>query len=236
MKLFKYGNHKSIQKNLKKTMKTMNKEDRNQFLIPLPNWLTRFINHLHITPQGLLEKKGKNDRLVWDGSFTPDWEAICINIMLSHATEPEIFYGHTLIQYLAEIWNRRISTPIKEIVLFDDDVKGAFRHCKYHPDVAAAFAFIISLFLFIPLGGTFGSIVSPADFEPIARVRTHLAKYLSTRRDLLPKYKSIIDQVKFSEPPDENTTFIRAVKDKVNKGVQDQSATAFNRFVDDSLF
>ena len=37
MRFFKYGNHKSIQENLKKTMKTMNKEDRNQFLIPLPN-------------------------------------------------------------------------------------------------------------------------------------------------------------------------------------------------------
>ena len=37
----------------------MNKEDRNQFLIPLPNWLARFISHLHITPQGLLEKRIK---------------------------------------------------------------------------------------------------------------------------------------------------------------------------------
>ena len=59
---------------------------------------------------------------------------------------------------------------------------------------------------------------------------------MSTRRDLLPKYRSIIDQVKVSEPPDKNTTFVRAVKDKFNKGVQDQSATAFNMFVDDSLF
>ena len=49
----------------------MNKEDRNQFIIPLPSWLTRFIRHLHITPQGLVIKPGKNDRLIWDGSFIP---------------------------------------------------------------------------------------------------------------------------------------------------------------------
>ena len=46
-----------------------NKEDKNQYLIPILNWLARFIPNLHITPQGLLIKKGKNDRLVWDGSF-----------------------------------------------------------------------------------------------------------------------------------------------------------------------
>ena len=62
-----------------------------------------------------------------------------------------------------------------------DDVKSAFRQCKYHPDVASAFSFVISQFLFIPLGGTFGAITSPPNFEPIARARVHLAQYLSTR-------------------------------------------------------
>ena len=61
---FRYGNHSSINKNIEQTMKAMNKEDRNQFLIPLPSWLTRFIRHHHITPQGLLIKPGKNDRLI----------------------------------------------------------------------------------------------------------------------------------------------------------------------------
>ena len=33
----KYGNYSSIDKNLEQTLKAMNKEDKNQFLIPLPN-------------------------------------------------------------------------------------------------------------------------------------------------------------------------------------------------------
>ena len=111
---------------------------------------------------------------------------LSVSIYITHNTEPEFFYGKTFELHLIEIWNRRIATPIGDIFLFDDDVKGAFRHCKYHPDVTTAFAFIISIFLFIPLRGTFGSIVSPVDFELIARARTHLAEYLSTRRDLLP--------------------------------------------------
>ena len=58
LKFLRYGNHKSIKKNLKKTMKTMNKEDRNQFLIPLSNWLARFISHIYITPSRAARKNG----------------------------------------------------------------------------------------------------------------------------------------------------------------------------------
>ena len=46
--------HSSILKDPDKTMKAMNKEDKNQYLITLPSWLARFIRHLHLTPQGLL--------------------------------------------------------------------------------------------------------------------------------------------------------------------------------------
>ena len=53
---FRYGNHSTIDNNIEKTLKTMNKEDRNQYLISLPNWLARFIPHLHVTPQGLVIK------------------------------------------------------------------------------------------------------------------------------------------------------------------------------------
>ena len=166
---FHYGNHTSIAKNVYKTTKALNKEDRNQFLIPLPYWLTRFLKHLHITPQGLLIKKDKNDRMIWDGSFLPNWEAVSINMMLSHDSEPEIVYGETFKRHLQYIYNFRISMPNDDILVYDDDVKSAFHHCKYHPDVASAFAFIIQENLWIPLGGMFGSIVTPANFEPIAR-------------------------------------------------------------------
>ena len=95
----------------------------------------------YITPQGLLMKKDKNDRLVWDGTFIPNWESICINMMLSHETEPEIKDGLTFMLHLQHIYNFRIAKPNKDIVLFDDYVKGAFRHPNYHPELAAAFFF-----------------------------------------------------------------------------------------------
>ena len=37
----------------------MNKEDRNQYVLPLPNWIARFVKNLQLTPQGLLQKPKK---------------------------------------------------------------------------------------------------------------------------------------------------------------------------------
>ena len=233
---FRYGNHASVDHDVTKTLNTMSKEDRNQYVIPLPSWLSRFIRHLHISPQGLLVKKDKNNRPIWDDSFIPHWGATCINMMLNHDSEPEIIYGTTFQRYLTYLWNMRISLPTQDIMIFDDDVKGAFRHCKYHPDVTSAFSFIIQYLLFISLGGTFGSIVTPSNFEPIARARTHLARYLSTRTDLLQKYLHIIDKVVFSPPQDDNTVFTQAVSCSINKGIDNIHQTEYNMFVDDSLF
>ena len=51
LQFLRYGNHSTIKDNVAKTHKAMNKEDRNQYLIPLPVWISRFIKHLHVTPQ-----------------------------------------------------------------------------------------------------------------------------------------------------------------------------------------
>ena len=104
------------------------------------------------------------------------------------------------------------------------------------PRCCISLLFIISNYLYIPLGGTFGSITSPANFEPIARARIHLAEYLSNRRDLYHKFKHIIDEVKFSEKPSATTKFVQATKDSIHKGVIDLEKTRYNMFVDDNLF
>ena len=120
------------------------------------------MKHIHVTPQGLISKPGKNDRLIWDGSFIPEWDSTCINMMLDGKTEPQVMYGDALQRHINRIWNSRINFPDEELYLFDDDVKGAFRHSKYHPDVAGAFSFLISKYLLVSIGQIFGSLVSPS--------------------------------------------------------------------------
>ena len=64
--------------------------------------------------------------------------------------------------------NLRITYPLEDILLFDDDASGAFRHIKYHPDITGAYAFIINKLLYLPLGLVFGCNVSPHNWEIIA--------------------------------------------------------------------
>ena len=45
-----YGNHTTIKKNLDQVVKTLNKEDRNQYLLPFSNWLAHFFKNSHLTP------------------------------------------------------------------------------------------------------------------------------------------------------------------------------------------
>ena len=60
---FRYKNHGTIAKTIYQVKKTMNKEDRNQYVLPFPYWIARLVKILHLTPQFLLQKPGKNDRL-----------------------------------------------------------------------------------------------------------------------------------------------------------------------------
>ena len=72
--------------------------------------------------------------------------------------------------------------------------------------------------------------------KSFTNARTHLAKILSHRRDLLAKHESIIVLIKFSDPPTKDISFIPTSSDKYYQSVVDKSRTYYNRFVDDSLF
>jgi len=54
IELKRCGNHTTIKKNFDQVINTLNKEDRNQYLLLFPNWLARFFKNIHLTPQGLL--------------------------------------------------------------------------------------------------------------------------------------------------------------------------------------
>jgi len=55
------GNHASITSRPELVQKVINKEERNNFIIPLPSWLAQFIPNLHLFPEGIIIKEGKKD-------------------------------------------------------------------------------------------------------------------------------------------------------------------------------
>ncbi len=234
-----YGNHSSVTKNIKKVFETVNKEERNQFIMPFPRWLDEFIIDTKPTPMGLVIREGKKDRIIFDASFRPLPWCRALNDITHKSNEPKLVFGTSWKRHLIRIYNLRISYPTKELHLWDDDAKSAFRHGKHHPDIASAFMFILLEYLYICVAQTFGSNTSPSNWEPIARARAALAEHLFNDASLLEKHKELLDKVIFSDPPDKNTTFAQAVADAFNKGVFDEQGepvkTPHNMFVDDNL-
>ena len=235
---WRYGNHTSILKNIDKVNKTMNKEDKHCYVIPMPNWLARFIPNSFYTPNGLISKPGKNDRLIFDGSYMIDWFSKPINKMVDTSKEPPITYGRVLQDHINQIWNLRISYPDEDILLWDDDIAGCFRQEKHHPDIAPAYGLIIDMFLYFYVGQTFGSVFSPANNEPIRRAREQLAEALGENPAIIEKHRELLNKVVFSDPPKSGTKFSKAKKCSINAGVVKQGEVAntpLNTFVDDAL-
>ena len=46
-------------------------------------------------------------------------------MMFNRDDEHEVVYGDAFMRHPTQIWNLRISYPIEELYLFDDDIKGA---------------------------------------------------------------------------------------------------------------
>ena len=241
LEMYKYGNHKSVEMNLDKVMKTMNKEDRKDHVLTFPAWLTEFIPDLMLTATGFVMKQGKNDRLVFDASFLLSLISRPFNHRINMDDEPEIIFGEAWTKFLTWIYNLRITYPENEIYLFDDDVASAFRQPKYHPNVISGKAYRIGPYLFVPTGLTFGDCSSPPSFEPMARARMALSTQLSRNLQPVPEYHEYMDQVTFAPPPPPGTTFATARADRLNPGIvmpPDGSSPAapFPTHVDDALY
>lgn len=132
----------------------------------------------------------------------PTFDSISVNMLQDSELETETIYGKTFLKHLTRIWNLRITYPSKEILLWDDDVSGAFRQPKLHPDVSALFSFNLINYLFIPVGQTFGSNTSPHNYEPFALTRAWLAMILPRENDeLIEKHWNYIGKIKFRTSP-----------------------------------
>ena len=141
MEYWRYGNHPTVASHHNQLETSLAKEERYQYVIPLPSWVTRFIPNLHINPLGIIIKPGKEDRLVIDPSFRVSPSAIPANAWTSVTNEPPIRFADALSRHLVRIYNLRVTYSSTEILIFSDDASGAFKTTKLHPDVASAFAY-----------------------------------------------------------------------------------------------
>jgi hypothetical protein len=243
VKYWRAGNNKSIAQNLDKVITTMCKEERNNYVIPLPGWMWRYVPNLHFTPQHLLIKPKKKDRQIFDASFRHDATSIPVNMMTStdEGTELDCDFGSVLSNLLQRIWNLRITYPDRDIVIHANDVKSCFRQLKHHPDVMGAFSYILGDYLFLQCGLTFGSDFSPASWEVIRRIAEQLAEGLFKDPTLRDRYRYALDKLQWQPGlGKQHARFTPAQACSKNNGVLDNEGnpvpTPHDFFVDDDLY
>jgi len=235
----RYGNHVSITSRPDLVETSLNKEERNSYALPFPSWLSRFVPHLHLSPEGIIIKPGKKDRIVFDASFHIFHHSKSPNDWTSKYDEPAIYYGTAFLRHLERIWNLRITYPTLIIFLWDDDVSGAFRIVKYNPEIVGAFSAIVGSRLWVPVGQVFGGNTSAQNFEGLARARELLSEYYSQTSfaHLIGKHRDILSRISYA-PNSSSSPLVQAISCSQHSGVTNPDGTIkntpHNTFVDDN--
>eukprot|EP00804_Cyclotella_cryptica_P019196 CCRYP_006111-RA/>CCRYP_006111-RA protein AED:0.13 eAED:0.35 QI:0/0/0/1/0/0/2/0/649 len=235
------GNHESILKNLQNVLITMNKEERNCFVIPFPSWIARFLPDIFLTPQHILQKPGKKDRQVFDGSrrYNPDSKPVNMMTSTKAGVELNCIFGDTFEKILTRIWNLRITYPQQDIIIHANDVKSCFRQIKHHPDCAGAFSYIVADNLFLCCGLTFGSDFSPASWE-VCRTAEQMAQRLFADPTLAAKHAEQLSKLQWGKYLGKDATYAQAWPCKTHNGVLGEEGTPHHTphhyFVDDGVY
>lgn len=239
---FRYGNHKTILADINKTKKATTKDVRRGYSLVMDQRLALLIPHLHVTPIGMVDlgKIYKEPRPIFDSTFRVHPSSMAINDWVDNKNEPEIHFPKSFNHFCVWIYNLRISYPDQDIYLVDDDVSGAFRHCKYNPNLVALHACILFGFIFLSTGQTFGDIPGPSNFEPIARARQQYAQYLWYKPDTLLLAAQYMPELQFQPQPTDLTIFFPSTPDALNMGVFNRDgsrrAPTYDHHVDDNIY
>ncbi len=154
------GNNPSITKKLNAVMKTMNKKECNNFIIPLPSWIAQYKPHIFLhhnttssrkdgkLPQRRMEHflmEGWKNWLIFYAAKWPTKDAIPINLMTftKDRTELSCTFGTVMADFLTHLWNLRITFPNCNIAIPANNAKLCFRQLKHHPNTMGAFSFVI---------------------------------------------------------------------------------------------
>jgi hypothetical protein len=242
---YRYGNHSTVDDDPEKAYQAMVKDNRKGFTLLFDYRAVLLMLHCHLTPQGLVDLNTpyKNPRPIFDSSFRPYPWCFAINDWTHKDNEPALTFAGAELEFMVWLYNLRITYPDLEIYIADDDVSGAFRLMKYHPNCMAMHTFIQGAYGVVNTGGTFGDNTSPSNFDPIGMARRQLAWYMwkhdpAVVERVLPYLPPLL--MAPAPTPTEVASFRPADRDTLNGGVLDQSgdrlAPPYNMHVDDALY
>ena len=236
-----YNNHRASDPHLPSIRKKSAIDVTKSYSLALLRWILRFLDGLLLAALGYAtrEVKGKvKGRQVNDPSalLSGPNDSGALNSHIDRndpIAMPKVHYQTALQCLWQRIYNLRLENPNEDIIIYKDDLVSAFRRLRYHPDVAAAYSFVLDDFLIIPIGMVFGARDAPSLFCMLSELCSFASRYA----DRLPVNRppsSLIDQVTFSSPPATSPPQ-RAFPDTKNKGITGTSPGHQPTFVDDTL-
>jgi hypothetical protein len=233
------GNNPSIERNRASTDKTMNKEERNSHVIPFMSFIVLFSAFARITPQHLLNKFGKKDRLIWDGKTKLFPKETTMNEATPIEHETPVMFGIVYMTFITWIWNMRISYPDEDILLAFMDISSCFRFPRIFADLAGAFGFVIGDLFFAANAMVFGSIASASSWEPFRVAIAALGTAYFMRAELVELHQELLDMIGWAPSAGAEVVFTQARACTKNKGVFDEDGqrvpTPHHVYVDDDL-
>jgi hypothetical protein len=241
---YRYGNHSTVHAEPEKTLAALTKDYNRGYVIVVDPRVIPFILNCHVTPIGVIDtdKPYKSPRLIFDSTFRPEPWCFATNDWTTIATEPLITFAPAFFDFLCYLYNLRISFPDEELYLGDDDVSGAFRHLKYHPNLVAMHASFQAGYGVLNTGGTFGGCTTPSNWNVIARARQELAQFLWFCPDIEDQAQPFLPPITFGEPPTSTdiASFTKAEADALNSGIFDSTGRRlpprFDHHVDDNIY
>ena len=175
-RMSKLKNHPNMNLYPEVVKKAIWKEEKNHLLFTFSKHMLKYTYNIGIIILGMLVKK---PRMYRDCSFFPFIGMNLLNRLVKvNITEPEIDYGTTLHNFCCFLWRLAITFPGKIFDLYNDDVSGAFTQLEFHPDVARANVSIYNNTMIASTACHFRGNFGPASWEPVARARCSLAKWL----------------------------------------------------------
>ena len=201
LKMIERGNSTLFNDNFELANTAMNKEERNSHVIALDKNMCHLSPYCRHTPQTVIIKPGKNDRICWDASTTREADDTVMNQpdVTIMDEEAQITFGNVKRQFLTDIWNTRISNPGAIILLGTADIKACYRYPRISPDLTGAFGFLAVGYYFLANAMVFGSTASCSSWEPFRRAIEILSAQFANRPDLVKKHKVWLDMINWAE-------------------------------------
>ena len=91
---------------------------------------------------------------------------------------PPVHYQSALQCLCSRVYHLRFRHPDKDIMIYKDDLVLSFRRLCCHPYFAAAYNFVLSAYLVIPVGMVFGFRYSPSLFCFLSKMRSFASQFV----------------------------------------------------------